>query len=156
MRIEVKTPGRPLTAADVTAAEARLGVRFPQQYVEFLLAQNGGAPRETSFRALDENDDGVVHFFYSIDGNFHTDLVGRVEYYREGERARADLLPIARTPSGDQICVCVGDVDAGVVFLWTDENVARSQQGWRLANSLDEFLQTLHRSKGRQRGEETL
>jgi hypothetical protein len=140
---EVKRSGRPLRPEEIEAVEQRLGVKFPLQYVRFLLAHNGGRPHPDTFRGLDPDHVGGIHFFFSIDGNEYTDLVTHVERYRE-RGVRLDLMPIARTPSGMLICLGVGPVRHGEVFFWAEHNLAKSQDGWRLAEDLDSFLATFH------------
>lgn len=147
MPTEIRNPGRPLTRADIEAVERRLNVNFPSQYVSFLLAHNGGRPKPDVYRSIEPNDDGAVHYFFSVDGDsYYKNLVQQVEdFWSDEEHSRRDLMPIARAPSeGDLVCLGVGAVRHGEVFFWSDENLARSRQGWRLADDLDSFLATFH------------
>jgi len=132
--------GRPVTRSEIEGVAARSGVTFPDQYVEFLRAHNGGRPRLDEFRGIDPDDEGVVDFFFQIGGSYYTDLEGHITGHRESGDAHPDLVPIARTPSGALICLG----PEGAVYLWWEEALARSAQGWKLAVDLTSFLRSLH------------
>ena len=53
---------RPLSAEDVQAIEAQIGVRLPDDYKAFLLRHNGGRPRPNAFpiQGLANNPFGVI------------------------------------------------------------------------------------------------
>lgn len=143
MRIDSRRQGGPLGGEDIAQVEQRLGVVLPRSYVEFLREQNGGIPIPDGYQGIDPDDVGLIHFFYSVDGSSDDDLVGNVEYFWENGVPRW-LMPIARTPSGTQVCLHVGSVGHGAVYLWSDAQLAKSAQGWRLATDLASFVRSLH------------
>lgn len=137
---EMTNSGRSVTREEIEGVATRLGVTFPVEYIEFLLAHNGGRPTPDEFRGIDPDDEGIVHFFFQVGGDYYTDLEGHIAGYLESDDARRDLVPIGRTPSGALICLG----PAGGVFLWWEEELARSNQGWKLADDLAAFVQSLH------------
>ena len=139
---EMNDGGRTLTRGEIDALAKRLGT-LPEEYVAFLLTHNGGRPTPDLLQGIDPKDEGIVDFFFQVGGSMYTDLEHQVEKYRESD-AQRDLLPIARTPSGDLICLGTGGGDRAKVFFWSDDELVRSQRGWRLAEDLPSFIESLH------------
>lgn len=137
-------PGRPVTSEDVTRIEARFGCTLPASYARFLEATNGGRPKPNGFDGLRPEDEATVHFFYSVDGNEYTDLIENAAFLREYHDVPSTMLPIARTPSGDVVCIGIGADNHGKVYFWSHDAPVREKATWLLAQDLDAFLATFH------------
>src|SRR5690349_8981328 len=97
--------GRTLTMTDIEDVETRLGTKLPAEYVQFLCRNNGGEPKPNAFPGLREGEGGAIHFFHTVDGGPYDDLVGRSEFFHEMHDVPPNMLPIARTGTGDLVCI---------------------------------------------------
>ncbi len=141
---EITDAGRPITSVDICAVEHRFGCVLPAPYVRFLRRHNGGTPWPDAFHGKRPEDEALVHFFYSIDGDEHTDLVTEAGIFRGYHDVPECLLPIARTPSGDIVCIGITPANHGEVWFWSHDHPVREQATWKLADDLDSFLATFH------------
>lgn len=138
--------GRQLSPADLDCIERELAITLPPSYRQFLLTYNGGQPSPAAFPiwGMPNNPYGIIHVFYGVDSKIDgCDLVWGYRVFSQD--TPPDLFPIARTPSGDEICVSLFGEDEGIVFLWDYYNAPRdpgSREGlYFLASSFDGFLE---------------
>lgn len=141
---EINESARPVSLEDIAAVEARFACTLPLPYVQFLRQHNGGWPEPDAFPGLRPREGGRVHFFFAIDGNEHTNLVHNAAFFREYHDVPVDLLPIARTPSGDLVCIGIGADNHGEVCFWSHDHPVREEATWKLAPDFDAFLETFH------------
>jgi cell wall assembly regulator SMI1 len=125
------------TRARIEQVESALGRRFPDEYVEFLLAHNGGFPKPSGVRLPGRaTATETVSWFLGIDGKENLDLMVHARSYC-GSLVPPDLLPIAFDPGGNLFLLNVGDgAERGHVYFWNHE-------GGRIRDifpSLDAFL----------------
>lgn len=151
MNIPFLQPGPPISEADVSAVERRLGIVFPAEYRDFLLTHNGGEvePLRFSFVYDDgEPGDAEVTSFQSIgveDGL--NDLEGTVFFQRDELDLPNHLIPIAFCDE-DEILLAVAGDDAGKVYLWyIIESGFDGSHFQRVADSFQQFLKALQPSE---------
>jgi len=141
MKVEMLMSNTPTNAGAIANLAEEIGLVFSDEYSQFLLAQNGGAPVNELFSYGDGKRSAVS--FLGVDtGEYYSDLSSKYEVFRA--RIPGGFLPIGQDPGGNLICLDLGG-DKGVYF-WdhekeqdppTRENVAK------IAGSFNEFLSTL-------------
>lgn len=141
---EMTDIGPPLQPGDVETVEQRLGCSLPLSYVRFLQAHNGGTPEPDAFRGRRPGDAALVHFFFGVNGEEPINLVENATFFREYHDVPATLLPIARTTSGDLVCIGIVPGNHGEVWFWSHDHPVREEATWKLADDLDAFLATFH------------
>ena len=146
MPIEQMTEtGRPVNDLDIARVERRFDCKLPEAYALFLKRHNGGTPEPDAFNGLRPSDEALIHYFYSIDGDEHSDLIENAAFLREYHDVAPTMLPIARTQSGDAVCIGTADDNHGKVYFWSHDAPVREKATWLLAHDLDSFLATFHR-----------
>ena len=111
MSITFSGGGDPLDPERVAQAEATMGVVFPADYREFMLAHNGGKPSRREFVYAEETGpytDGVVRKFHPIDSSDKLGLEARHRTYFQSDPPRMprDVFSIADDSFGNHICIC--------------------------------------------------
>lgn len=134
----------------VSAFEAKLGRRLPDDYREFLLLYNGGQPKPSVFRFGDRKrpyTDSSVEWFLSLyDGEIYS-LERVIKSLRD--RIPPDTLPIAYDPFGNIVLLGLhGDV-RDKVYFWDHEREPDDQPDWSnidlIADSFDGFMRGLRK-----------
>lgn len=138
-------PGRTLSSKDIEAVETQVGRKLPEAYVAFLLRHNGGKPEPAAFFGPHPQDEDSVHFFYRVDSHdANSDLLSETEFFQDVHELDRDLLPIARTPQGNLICIAIGERKHGQVFFWSHDAPDRDASTFKLADDLGAFLESFH------------
>lgn len=133
--------------------EKKYSIKLPESYIEWLLRYNGGHPIYDGYRLIEpidaKNHESDVAWFYALyDGD-----VSNLEYELVVTRGRmpSNLIPIAYTSCGDQICICVGDVNYGKIYFWDYNNEGFDKNGnpwwdnvFLISNSFEEFINNLY------------
>ncbi|MHC4404884.1 MAG: SMI1/KNR4 family protein [Planctomycetota bacterium] len=136
--IKVKTPGSvvtvrrslpPLSDTQLKAVEKSLKVKFPKAYRAFLLACNGGEPAPDGFRRPGEEEPWVyVQQFLEISDHEGINLVDSFNLFkREHDWLPKSLMPIAKDPGGNLICLSVSGTDKGAVYFWDHEQAGERE-----------------------------
>jgi len=100
--------------------EKELGMPLPPAYRAFLLRCNGGRPDPDFFpiRGLENNPFGGLHYFWGLDLEIEScNLDWTYRTYRG--RMPSNLLAIAGTGMGDEICLSLRGVDKDTVYSGT-------------------------------------
>jgi hypothetical protein len=142
---EITESGRPVMTDDLVAVEERFACTLPEPYARFMLRTNGGMPDPYCFSGKQPGDGGTVHFFYSIDGGEHTDIIDHASMLRG--YVPKTLLPIARTMSGDIVCIGIAPNNHGQVWFWSHDHPVREEATWVIADDFDSFLSTFHEAE---------
>ena len=141
-----------LTVEDIEAVAKKTGLPFPAEYVEFLLAHNGGSFRPWPMYRIEgcpRDENGLLQSFFNIGTRDSLDLAGQYRTHRK--RVPAGLLPVASDPGGNLICLaCTGEKTGQVVF-WERAYEANKDEGetvswknvYRIAESFPAFLLSL-------------
>lgn len=132
----------PIDDAKLAAAEARMGVRFPEDYRQFLLRTNGG---EFPFEVCNA-DDGCdpryicVREFYGVASGEYYDI----EYWHRLSKPYLPpgYIPIAADSGGDDILIVTTGADVGAICA-RDHEVVEPENMRVVARSFAEFYDSL-------------
>ncbi|MBC7809956.1 MAG: SMI1/KNR4 family protein [Burkholderiales bacterium] len=151
-----------LDESDLTYLEESQGIALPEDYRRFLLAHNGGYPELCVFPIDDFPRDthAMVGWFFALEGAFSD--TGAVEGYQGlpptieealvdyRNRVPSDLLPIARDPGGNLICLGVKGEQTGKVYFWDHNEESIDEEGhptylnvYKIADTFTKFLNSL-------------
>jgi cell wall assembly regulator SMI1 len=146
-QIEVDDTKPPIAEGDIDALEKRLGVTFPGQYRRWLLKHNGGRPYPDRFRFKNKTGpytSSVVAWFFAIHDGEYENLESNFETFKVLDRRLPEnLVPIARDPGGNLVCISVAGADQGKVYFWDHEEESATPDYGNchlLANTFDEFI----------------
>jgi SMI1-KNR4 cell-wall len=150
--IEIEHLESPLSKKDIKQFEEIKKVSLSKEYKEFLFKYNGGKPKSMrSFFLKNGNPGSSVDNFLGIK---HTLELQSMDYILRvfGERVPKDLLPIARDPYGNLICICVVEKNYGKIYFWDHENEImdlKKEPWWDniylVADSFNEFIDNLYK-----------
>lgn len=122
--MEMEDVGPRIERVELDSLERRLGVKFPEDYREFLMKYNGGYPVPDGFRFFGREVGSSVHHFLRVRGGDESESL---EYAADvfAGRVPSGLFPVARDPGGNLICIGVlgGAFESQVVF-WDHEGEA--------------------------------
>lgn len=117
IKIESDQPATEFDQIDTLQWKYRL--QFPQNYVEFLLRNNGGMPEADCFEFADGSDASVVDRFLSVGGPSYADLDWHLEIYNG--RIPKEFFPIAKDPGGGLIVMGWDGSFKEQIFFWDHE-----------------------------------
>lgn len=154
MSVKLERAFAPTSREEIHRFEMRRGIVLPQEYRNFLLQSNGGAPEPDSFDVpgWTHKASGMQRFFGIRKGDVN-DLDRTCEVYRD--RIPNELLPIASDSFGNIIAIGIRGQRRAKIYFWDhedelDENGLHRQDYsnvFLLANSIDEFLNKLYEYK---------
>lgn len=145
--IPISDSEQTLNEEDIRQTERDLGTALPPEYRHFLLQHNGGRPERNYFQIEDGNGDSLIDWFLCIRPGDANDLASVVRMFQN--RVPRTLLPIARDPFGNLICIAVSGENVGKVYFWDhEEEVAEGEiPDYRnlhlVSESFDRFLEGL-------------
>lgn len=158
MALKVVEGETPVTDEVIEGCEARLGVRLPSELRNFFKRHNGGRPIPKVF-ALENGDassGSVVAWFLAIhDGPYENFEDYFRTFKRKAKRLPEDLIPFARDPFGNLICMKSSGTDEGAVYFWDHEEEDEKPSYancHRIAPSISAFLDGLFESKPKANG----
>jgi len=153
--MKMQDSGFKLSNAMILELENQLQIELPQDYKDFMLANNGGTPEEDwafDFVELDPSKitSSIIQEFmiiYAEETMEVNDLrAGYVALVESGQIPKA-LLPIAEDPGGNLICISVSEKDYGRVYFGNHE-LEVPETGYivmsLIANSFSEFIAKLY------------
>jgi hypothetical protein len=115
---------RPTTAGEIAALEAKVELVFPASYTAHLLRYNGGRCRPDVFyyRLNGTSAKSIVTWFLGIHEGKYSNLARYIDSYKLLEkRLPSHILPVARDPGLNLICISCGPLDNGTVYFWDHE-----------------------------------
>lgn len=128
-----KKSGKKVSAAEIGATAANLGLTFSPGYVTFLETRNGGIPSRRMFAS--SAGDQTISYFYELE-----DLPREVRHFRRELGLPATLIPIAL--AGQNLVLLAGDK----IQLWyMIESGFSPDRLCDIADSLDAFLERLQK-----------
>jgi len=147
--IQISDSYPPLIKADIAELERKLGISFPFDYKNFLLAHNGGHPTPDSFsiKGEAEGSKSMIQGFFGIQAGEYDNLFDTMQRYHS--RVPANFLPIAYDPGGNLICLSVAGEDMGKVYFWDHEEEAEEGEPpsydnvYFVADSFNDLLNSL-------------
>jgi hypothetical protein len=147
--------GPPLTIDRIREAERALKLRFPDDYISFLLQFNGGVPEPDGFSVAWPNGgqfeemwaSSAVSRLYSIGFDGFPDLVEENQNYEGG--LPAGTFSIGMDAAGNEILIDAAGAYRGKVLFWVLEGAP--EDGVRptyancgiVADSFTQFLESL-------------
>lgn len=134
--------GPQLKLEDLVAYERQIGCALPNDYREFLLATNGGNPKDAGYfivkHALRKPESWVkIEFFYGLRRDDGLTLSQAREIHHGS--LPDNVLPVAYDGFGNQIYVHLED-DFGAVFFWSHDVDVEDE---KMASSFTEFFDNL-------------
>jgi cell wall assembly regulator SMI1 len=147
--------GKQLNTSAIADFEKQFDIRLPQDYKEFLLQNNGGAPEEDwAFDFIDiatntKTGSDIQSFFVIYDEETYKDDDLRKSYriLRENEEVPVGILPIGNDPGGNLICISVSDKNYGEVFF-CDHELEDPETGYiimsTIADSFSKFIDSCY------------
>ena len=150
---DIKQPLEPLNPQKIGIAEKALGVKFPDEYIQFLLKYNGGRPEPAGFDIDWKNNQEIgqhwrtsmLSWFLSIYDGKSTNLLRYNQVTFRG-RIPKETIAIAHDCGGNLILLGVaGEYKDKVLFWVKDYEVEEGEvPGFDnvgfLADSFDEFI----------------
>jgi hypothetical protein len=144
MSLKITGSASPITDAELTEMEQRLGMTIPGEYRLWLLQHNGGRPEPhvVQFRKTDGpyTDVGIRSFFSDAE------VEGcAVNYKLIRQRLPNRLFPMGNDSFGNLICISTSGKDKGFVYFWDheEEEEAANSNCYLLARKFSEFLDNL-------------
>jgi len=125
MLVKLVRTGPALNEQTLSGTEEKLGVRFPEDYREFLLRHDGAKPESNEFAVPAIHGGSGVNDFLAL-----AEVVAEKE--RRRDRVPSNAWPIAYAEGGNLVCLVVGE-RAGVYF-WDHEQEAEEGQPATWAN----------------------
>ncbi len=118
MTVNIKQ-GKKISKDDIFSFEQRNGVKFPNDYREFLIESNGGVPETNEFDIPGSNNGSGINEFLSIE---------ELESIKKslGERLLPNAWVIAYAEGGNYLCLVVGENEG--VYFWDHELEAKEGQ----------------------------
>lgn len=126
-------------------AENIFGVKFPQDYIEIIMKNDGGYPKPNRFD-LNGNEE-VFNNLLSFD---EEDCSNMVDTYNDvKDRLVEKVIPFAEDPFGNLICFDYRNNDQPTVVFWEHEKAFNDKESAMtyLCDSFTELLLMLHDSK---------
>ena len=112
--------GPTLSHTAITHAEAQLGFKFPDEYLDFLRKHNGGIP-EPPYFGMTGDAGSELDVFYSIGASDPTCDVVKMTAAMRGKAIPAELMPIGCDAGGNRVCLGVTGKQCGKVFFLDHE-----------------------------------
>jgi hypothetical protein len=152
MRPTIRRAGAAFDEARFREWERELGLRFPEDYVNFLRQTNGGDPVPCDVPTRETVDRGgecttMVALFYEFGAADEArDLASTYQVYRDRipEGIPEGLVAIADNGSGDEFCLVLAGENRGAVVLWLHDVPADCHNIRLVAPSFGEFLDSFH------------
>jgi len=152
MNYDLIETGPVVTKEVINNFERENNISLPEDYIEFLLKNNGGMfiYDYVNFDFKDKLGDNtaIVDIFYGI--NYPADVYDlKTMLNRTRDRMPNNIIPIANDPGGNKICISIKGEDYGKVYFWDHEFEADEDEkpDYRnlslIANSFTEFFKLL-------------
>lgn len=151
MSIQITDCKEAVSEHQILELERRINSPLPDDYKNFLMQHNGGIPHPDEF-CYSENSQrqyATVHYFLAVhDGSYDSIYYCIYMFKEREERVPPNLLPIARDPGGNLICISVSGEDGGKIYFWEHEEEADLAKGeiadyrnvYFIANSFTDFI----------------
>jgi len=134
MKIQMSKVDTPPSAEKISSAEAVLGTKFTNEYLDFLWGYNGAIPEANVFRISDQNSAGVSAFV-PIEKVAHEASLMDMD-------VTAEFFPIAYAEGGNYLCMPLSSSKkSGIYFC--DHEIPGLESLTKLAESLRDFLDQL-------------
>ena len=134
-----------ITREEIKAIESKLGITFPDCFVEHYLQYNGGIPSEAFFYSEEEDIETEIQLFSPLKYRFQNVDVRTVEekyeLFKSKSEIMSDYLPFANDYGNNQICINLKDNKVYIVYMDLGELTQDCFK--QLADDFDEFIDGL-------------
>lgn len=116
---------QPLNEDCIATFENKYGISFPDEFKQFYLKYNGGIPERNVFTFVDTEgnlSDSLIQYFLAFHDEDRYDSFETIYWlYTLQDRTPKNIVPFARDPFGNYICISVDGDDRGQIFFWDHE-----------------------------------
>ena len=118
-----------ISREEILKVENYLGVKFPEEYIAFIINSNGGRPElDMLYNFYDEiseqKNTSVIRRFFSVcvdESNQKNNIKLICNIMRKEKMIPFDMIPIADDPTGNIICISFNQDDYGTVYYLNHE-----------------------------------
>ena len=145
----------PVLYEDVLEFGNYLGVKLPEDYVEFIVNANGETPEPDMLydfydEVSEQENTSVIRRFFSFFPNVECEKNNIKFIYNVMRREKTipvDMIPIADDPTGNVICISLSSNDYGAVYFLNHE-FEDSDTGYlmksKITDSFKVFIEKLY------------
>jgi len=129
----------------IEKVESILGVKFPNDYIEIIIKNNGGYPKPNRFN-LNGNEE-VFNNLLSFDEEDCSNIINT--YNDTKDRLIEKIIPFAEDPFGNMICFDYRNNNQPVIVFWEHEIAFNDKEKAikYICNSFSDLLSILHESR---------
>lgn len=135
--------GQPVDPGPIREVEARLGVKLPQDYVDFVQIHSGASnPDEAVFKYISEGREEIGSFgaLISIDPSVRGNILEIISDL--GDQISKSTVPIVETGYGDYVCLQYSDDRGCSISVYQHEKPFDRSMAF-VAGTFSEFLDRL-------------
>ena len=129
----------------ISNVETMLGVKFPKDYIEIAMTNDGGYPKPNRFDFNDNEE--VFNNLLSFDEEDYSNIINT--YNDIKDRLIEKVIPFAEDPFGNMICFDYRNNEQPVVIFWEHEKAFNDKESAisYLCDTFTELMLMLHESK---------
>jgi hypothetical protein len=147
MPLKIKEPAKKLSLAEIRIFAEQLGIPpLPEDYMEFLMLNNGGIPSPDTYM-IPNHPEGLcdIQVFFGIGRDIEADCLDWNFY--ECTLVPEPLFPIGNSSTDDLICLSLSGETRGGIFFWDDmvelTEFPSFANVYKIADSFTEFVENL-------------
>jgi len=146
----LKDSGKILNKESIKEVETKLNIKFPQEYIEFMLEHNGGRPvKPLTYTFIEEDPD--THQSFENNSDIHTfnameDIPSFYENLVSAEVIPKFYCPIANDSCGNELLICLDHSEYHGNLFFADHELCDSEEHWilsKIANTFNDFINLL-------------
>lgn len=148
--LEFADYGPGATREEIARLESELGVKFPLDYVEFVLKYAGSSnPTKSDFPVPEVGEAGFGVLLeiepHEQDGtNYYEDIRTIIRELDHDDILPKRVVPVVFGAGGESVCIDFRELEPKIVFLWPSFMYGKEEKTIPLSNSFTEFLDKLH------------
>lgn len=123
--------------------QENLNIKFPSDYIECVIKNNGGRPNPDSFD-FEGHEEAVFNSLLSLHSEDKENMISVCEWIRY--RLPGNVIPFANDPLGNYICFDYRENNNPVIVFWDHEIAGKDKEKCltKICNSFDELLSRLY------------
>ncbi|OUM59584.1 hypothetical protein PIROE2DRAFT_14830 [Piromyces sp. E2] len=140
----LKDSGEKLSIKTIEKVEKELNIKFPQEYINFMLEHNGGRPlNPVTFSFIEE--DPETHKSFENNSDIHTfnqmeDIPTFYDNLISAEVIPKHYCPIANDSCGNEIVICLDNSEYHGILFFADHELCDSEEHWILSKIANNFI----------------
>jgi len=129
----------------ISKVEAIFGVKFPTDYIDIVMKNDGGYPMPDRFN-LNDNEE-VFNNLLSFDEEDSNNILDT--YYDVKDRLFEEIIPFAEDPFGNLICFDYRQSSQPTVVFWEHETASKDKNAAikKISDTFTELLDSLYEHK---------